>query len=48
MKVVLSGMSDYAQMVDNVRTFSTGAPQTAEEAALLQALAEELLDRNGV
>ena len=41
-KVVLSGMSDYAQMVDNVRTFSTGAPQTAEEAALLQALAEEL------
>ena len=41
-KVVLSGMSNFEQMADNVATFSEGRPQTAEEAALLMALAEEL------
>ncbi len=41
-KVVLSGMSNMAQMEDNVKTFSSGAPQTAEEAALLMKLAESL------
>ena len=43
-KVVLSGMSDFAQMADNVRTFSEGAPQTEEEAALLLEIAEGLKD----
>ncbi len=41
-KMVLSGMSDYAQMVDNVRTFTDMIPQTAEEAALLAEIAEGL------
>ena len=39
-KVVLSGMSDYAQMTDNVQTFTKEIPQTAEEAALLAEIAE--------
>ena len=41
-KVVLSGMSDYAQMADNVRTFTEEIPQTAEETALLAEIAEKL------
>ena len=41
-KVVLSGMSDYAQMMDNVRTFTEEIPQTAEESALLAEIAEGL------
>ena len=41
-KVVLSGMSDEAQMADNIRTFTSGTPQTAEEAALLADIAEGL------
>ena len=43
-KVVLSGMSDFAQMEDNVRTFTEEKPQTAEEAALLSDVAETLKD----
>ena len=41
-KMVLSGMSDMAQMEDNVKTFSGGAAQAAEEAALLERIAEGL------
>ncbi len=41
-KVVLSGMSSFGQMADNVRTFSSGRPQTPEEAALLSEIAEGL------
>lgn len=40
--MVLSGMSDFEQMADNVRTFSSGAPQTPEEAAVLAEIAEGL------
>ncbi len=43
-KMVLSGMSDFAQMEDNVRTFAAEKPQTAEEAALLADIAESLKD----
>ena len=43
-KMVLSGMSDFEQMVDNVRTFSSEDWQTAEEAALLADIAEGLKD----
>ena len=43
-KMVLSGMSDFEQMVDNVRTFSSGNPQTPDEAALLADIAESLKD----
>ena len=39
-KMILSGMSDLAQMVDNVNTFSAPAPLNAREEALLQELAE--------
>lgn len=41
-KMVLSGMSNMEQMEDNVRTFSSGEPQTAQEAALLMELAERM------
>lgn len=37
--MVLSGMSNLDQMKDNVKTFSEGAPQTQQEAALLMELA---------
>ena len=43
-KMVLSGMSAFDQMADNVATFSGGEAQTADEAALLMELAEELKD----
>ncbi len=43
-KMVLSGMSDFEQMVDNVRTFSSGDRQTSEEASLLADIAEGLKD----
>ena len=41
-KVVLSGMSNLSQMRDNIATFSGGAAQTPEEAALLLDIAESL------
>ena len=41
-KMVLSGMSDYAQVTDNVHTFTEEKPQTVEEATLLAEIAEEL------
>ena len=41
-KMILSGMSDYMQMTDNVHTFTEDIPQTAEEAALLAEIAEGL------
>ena len=40
--MVLSGMSDFDQMRDNVATFSGGLSQTREEAALLAEIAEGL------
>lgn len=43
-KVVLSGMSDYDQMVDNVKTFSGGESLTGEENSLLLEIAEDLKD----
>ncbi len=43
-KMVLSGMSSLDQMVDNVNTFSGGAPQSVEEAALLESIAEGMKD----
>lgn len=41
-KMVLSGMSNMEQMKDNVKTFSTGAPQTEQEAALLMELSDSM------
>ena len=43
-KMVLSGMSSMAQMVDNVKTFSEDKPLTAEETALLLDIAEGMKD----
>ena len=40
--VVLSGMSNMEQMMDNVKTFTAPNPLTAEEDALLMAIAEKL------
>ena len=41
-KMVLSGMSNMAQMEDNVKTFSERKPLSAEETALLLELAESM------
>ncbi len=43
-KVVLSGMSNLAQVEDNIRTFSGGAPLSEEEGDLLLLFAEEMKD----
>lgn len=39
-KVVLSGMSNMDQMVENIETFSTDAPLSSEEAAVLEGIAD--------
>ena len=41
-KVVLSGMNEVDQVEDNLRTFSSGAPLSAEETALLFEIAESM------
>ena len=41
--VVLSGMSNQAQMEDNIRTFSTEAPLNSEELALLAGIAQSMM-----
>lgn len=43
-KVVLSGMSNMEQMMDNVNTFSEDKPLTVEETALLLDIAEGMKD----
>ena len=43
-RMVLSGMSSFDQMADNVATFSGGQPQSDAEAALLEAVAEGMKD----
>ena len=40
--MVLSGMSNMAQMTDNVKTFSSPNPLSAEENAVLMEIAEQL------
>lgn len=42
--MILSGMSNFEQMVDNVKTFSEGAPLTEEEWNLLLDIAETMKD----
>ena len=41
-KMVLSGMSAYEQMVDNVKTFDVRRPLSEEENELLYAIADKL------
>ena len=43
-KMVLSGMSNMEQMMDNVKTFSEGNPLSEEETALLMDIAEGMKD----
>ena len=43
-RMILSGMSNFDQMKDNVATFSGGKPLKSEEKDLLFAIAEELKD----
>ncbi len=43
-KMILSGMSDYSQMEDNVRTFSDGKPLSEEEKALYEEITQKLAD----
>ena len=40
--VVLSGMSNMAQLKENIRTFETDAPVTEEEAKALYKIADSL------
>ena len=42
--MILSGMSDMSQMEDNVTTFESGDPLSAEEARLLEEIASGLSD----
>ena len=44
-KVILSGMSNMEQLVDNVRIFETDAPLTEEENAELAKIAAEMLSK---
>ena len=44
--MVLSGMSDYEQLKDNIKTFETDSPLSAEEMEKLLAVADGML--NGV
>lgn len=46
--VTLSGMSDFAQLQDNLRTFETDAPLTAAEQDALLAVADGMLKKSGV
>ncbi|MBR4692946.1 MAG: aldo/keto reductase [Oscillospiraceae bacterium] len=46
--VILSGMSDEAQMADNLRTFETDEPLKEEEAAALLALASKMTKRTAL
>ena len=41
-KVVLSGMSDFTQLRDNIRTFETERPLSSEETETLFAIADEM------
>ncbi len=41
-KVILSGMSSLEQVEDNIKTFSAERPLTADEAAILDAIADGL------
>ncbi|MBQ8094947.1 MAG: aldo/keto reductase [Clostridia bacterium] len=43
-KIVLSGMSAFDQMVDNVATFSGGTAQSRDESVLLESIAESMKD----
>ncbi|MCL1914115.1 MAG: aldo/keto reductase [Eubacteriaceae bacterium] len=43
-KLILSGMSNFDQMVDNIKTFSTHAPLTGQEIQLLYELADKMKD----
>ena len=47
-KMVLSGMSDLAQMKDNVATFSGGEPLNEEEMALLARIADAIEFEHGL
>lgn len=40
-KVILSGMSNFDQVVDNIKTFSTDKPLSVEETELLSEIAKE-------
>ncbi len=41
-KVVLSGMSNMVELADNIRTFESASPLTADEEAILYEIAEEI------
>ena len=46
--VILSGMSNEAQMADNLRTFETDEPLNAEESAALLSLAAQMTKRTAL
>ena len=43
--VTLSGMSNFEQMKDNIRTFETEKPLSAEETEVLLSIAEEMVKK---
>lgn len=47
-KVILSGMSDMKQVKDNIKTFEEAKPLNAEESAVLDAIAREMLAKTSL
>ena len=47
-KVILSGMSDMKQVKDNIKTFEEEKPLNAEESAVLDAIAREMLAKTSL
>ena len=47
-KVILSGMSDMKQVKDNIKTFEDAKPLNAEESAVLDAIAREMLAKTSL
>ncbi len=46
--MVLSGMSDMAQLCENAKTFSEGAPLTEEEVKTLLAIADDMIAKRDI
>lgn len=46
--VILSGMSNYEQMVDNIETFKTDAPLNEEEMKTILTIAEEMTKKTAL
>lgn len=44
--MILSGMSNYEQMAENIKTFENGKPLNTQEMDILLSIADEMLEKN--